>query len=73
MKDEKIVNSFNSFWDNMNIKNKMILVVDDEKDIRNIITYNLEKEGMRFIEASNGDEALILLKKNPSHRVMFHS
>ena len=50
----------------MNTKNKLILVVDDEKDIRNIITYNLEKEGMRFIEASNGDEALILLKKNPS-------
>ena len=50
----------------MNVKNKLILVVDDEKDIRNIITYNLEKEGMRFIEASNGDEALILLKKNPS-------
>ena len=66
MKDEKIVNSFNSYWDNMNTKNKLILVVDDEKDIRNIITYNLEKEGMRFIEASNGDEALILLKKNPS-------
>ena len=50
----------------MNTKNKLILVVDDEKDIRNIITYNLEKEGMRFIEASNGDEALILLNKNPS-------
>ena len=50
----------------MNTKNKLILVVDDEKDIRNIITYNLEKEGMRFIEASNGDEALTLLKKNPS-------
>ena len=50
----------------MNTKNKLILVVDDEKDIRNIITYNLEKEGMRFIEASNGDEALLLLKKNPS-------
>ncbi|MAV16573.1 MAG: DNA-binding response regulator [Candidatus Marinimicrobia bacterium] len=49
----------------MNTKNKLILVVDDEKDIRNIITYNLEKEGMRCIEASNGSDALSLLNQVP--------
>ena len=44
---------------------KLILIVDDEKDIRNIIRYNLEKQGMRCITASDGVNALKKLEKNP--------
>ena len=41
----------------MNI-NKKILIVDDEKDIRDLIAYNLKKEGYQVKTASNGSEAL---------------
>lgn len=35
-----------------------ILVVDDEKDIRELITFYLHKEGFDVLEAGNGEEAL---------------
>ena len=35
-----------------------ILVVDDEPDILEILTYNLEKEGFEVFTASNGEEGL---------------
>lgn len=35
-----------------------ILVVDDEKPILDIISFNLDKEGFAVIEASDGEEAL---------------
>ncbi|MCF7945506.1 MAG: response regulator transcription factor [Spirochaetia bacterium] len=35
-----------------------ILIVDDEADIRELITYNLEREGYRIITAVTGEEAL---------------
>ena len=37
---------------------KRILVVDDEKDILEVIRYNLEKEGLLVFSAENGEEAL---------------
>ncbi|HUI30419.1 MAG TPA: response regulator [Candidatus Acidoferrales bacterium] len=37
---------------------KTILVVDDEKDIVQLIRYNLEREGFRVEAASDGNEAL---------------
>ena len=37
---------------------KLVLIVDDEKDIRNIIQYNLEQENLKCITASDGDGAL---------------
>ncbi|MCB1079307.1 MAG: response regulator, partial [Verrucomicrobiae bacterium] len=40
-----------------------ILVVDDEKDIRDLITLNLDREGLDFIEAANGLEAVKLARK----------
>lgn len=48
------------------LKNKTILVVDD--DIRNIysLTNALEEEGMHCLTAENGKKALKLLKDNPS-------
>ncbi|MCC3868952.1 response regulator transcription factor [Terrisporobacter mayombei] len=40
-----------------------ILVVDDEKEIRNLIEIYLKNEGYTVIKASNGEEALEILKK----------
>ena len=42
----------------MEMKNKTILVVDDEPDIREILVFNLEQEGYRCLQASCGQEAL---------------
>ncbi|MCC7159546.1 MAG: response regulator transcription factor [Ignavibacteria bacterium] len=41
-----------------------ILVVDDEKDILELIDYNLTKNGYRVKTASSGEEALDLVKDN---------
>ncbi len=41
-----------------------ILVVDDDKSIRNLIKVYLENEGYNAMEASNGAEALIMLNEN---------
>ena len=47
------------------IKNK-ILLVDDEADILEFLSYNLKKEGYRVFTANNGKEAVIVAKKeNP--------
>ncbi|MFR5749344.1 MAG: response regulator, partial [Thomasclavelia spiroformis] len=35
-----------------------VLVVDDEKDIRELIGFYLNNEGFEMLEASNGEEAL---------------
>jgi phosphate regulon transcriptional regulator PhoB len=43
-----------------------ILVVDDEKDIIELIRYNLEKEGLKVITATSGEEAIRRsLNENP--------
>src|SRR3989338_4755441 len=39
---------------------KKILVVDDEKDINELIQYNLEKEGYQVIQAFDGAMAIKL-------------
>lgn len=50
---------------NLKVKKK-ILVVDDEKDIVDILKYNLEKEHeFEVFTACNGREALQLVEKNP--------
>ena len=60
------VNS-NLKWDQLlDLKNKLVLIVDDEKDLREIIRYNLEQEGIKSIQASDGDKAIEALNKNPS-------
>ena len=40
-----------------------VLIVDDEEDIRQILAYNLIKEGFTVMTASRGDEALELIYK----------
>lgn len=37
---------------------KTVLVVDDEADIRELVRYNLEREGYRVREAADGESAL---------------
>jgi len=39
-----------------------ILVVDDENDIRELIRFYLLKEGFDVLEASNGEEALVIFE-----------
>ncbi len=40
-----------------------ILIVDDERDILELITYNLEREGYRVESVTSGEEALIRAMK----------
>lgn len=45
---------------------KTILIVDDEAPIRDILVYNLEKEGYKTIEASDGVTAVnVALEQSP--------
>jgi len=46
----------------MKTDEKTILVVDDEQDIRDLLTYNLKKDGFKTIAAKNGKEALVFLE-----------
>ena len=43
---------------------KTVLVVDDEKDIRDLIAYNLTKEGFTVVAANDGSEALDKVKQH---------
>jgi phosphate regulon transcriptional regulator PhoB len=39
---------------------RKVLVVEDEKDIRDLVRYNLEAEGFSVVEASDGEIGLVL-------------
>lgn len=47
-------------------KEKTILVVEDETDIRRFACRLLELEGYHALEAANGDECLQLIKNTPN-------
>ncbi|HUH18384.1 response regulator transcription factor [Albibacterium sp.] len=47
----------------MNTSKNNILVVDDEPDIRELIEYNLKKEGYRVATAANGKQAIVQAKR----------
>lgn len=47
----------------MKKKEIKILLVDDEQDILEIVSYNLSQEGYQVITASNGKEAILKAKK----------
>lgn len=42
---------------------RTVLVVDDEKDITDLVSYNLTQEGFRVLVADNGYEAVEIAKK----------
>jgi two-component system phosphate regulon response regulator PhoB len=41
--------------------NQLIVVIEDEEDIRELIRYNLDKEGFRVLAANSGEEGLELV------------
>jgi DNA-binding response OmpR family regulator len=46
--------------------NKRILVVDDEKDLLDLITYNLQRNGYDVVTSQNGSEALeVAVREQP--------
>jgi two-component system alkaline phosphatase synthesis response regulator PhoP len=49
---------------------KRILVVDDERDLVDLITYNLKREGYDVLSAPNGQEALSVLEAGPADLVI---
>ena len=40
-----------------------ILLVEDEESIRELVRFNLEKEGFEVLETDDGEKAFELLKK----------
>lgn len=50
-----------------NLKGHTILLVDDEQDILEFLSYNIKKEGYKVFTATNGEEAIRLTQQlNPS-------
>ena len=45
------------------MKDKKILLIDDEQDIIEILSYNLEKEGYKVFTANNGNEGIKVAKE----------
>lgn len=50
--------------------NKTILVVDDEKDLLDLIEYNLKKEGFDVLKAENGEEGIKTAKEHKPDLVL---
>ncbi|MDQ0417950.1 DNA-binding response OmpR family regulator [Croceifilum oryzae] len=49
---------------------KQILIVDDEKEIVNLIDISLQNEGFTTLKAYDGEEALEILKENSVHLII---
>lgn len=54
----------------MNNNEYKILLVDDEEDILEFLSYNLKKEGYNVFTANNGKEAVIVAKKENPHLII---
>ena len=54
----------------MESKGQVILIVDDEDDILEFVSYNLKKEGFKVITASNGIDAIRIAKENLPHLII---
>ncbi|NQU85255.1 MAG: response regulator, partial [Mariniphaga sp.] len=54
----------------MNENTFKILLVDDEVDILEFISYNLAKEGYKVYTATNGMEAIRIAEKNQPHLII---
>ena len=47
-----------------------ILLVDDEKDVREFLSYNIKKEGYQVFTATNGREAIAEANKHKPHLII---
>jgi DNA-binding response OmpR family regulator len=47
-----------------------ILVIDDERDIRDLLRYLLESKGYEVLEAGNGEDGLRVFQRTPADLVM---
>jgi two-component system, OmpR family, alkaline phosphatase synthesis response regulator PhoP len=56
--------------DNMDVQEKVVLLVDDEPDILEFLEYNLRKEGIIVHTASNGVEAIAKAKILHPHLIV---
>lgn len=54
----------------MKKKDIKILLVDDEQDILEIVSYNLSQEGYQIVTAKNGKEAIAKAKKELPHLII---
>lgn len=54
----------------MEIKTQKILLVDDEEDILEFLSYNLRKEGFQVFTANNGVDAIKIAKKTIPHLII---
>jgi two-component system alkaline phosphatase synthesis response regulator PhoP len=52
------------------VAKKTILVVDDEKDLLDLIEYNLKKEGFKVLKAENGKEGIEVAKEHKPDLVL---
>ena len=52
------------------MSDKRILIVDDEMHIRELIKFNLEKDGFKTLQASNGKEAIELAKERQADLII---
>ena len=50
---------------------KTILVVEDDKSLLPMITYNIEKNGFQVRSATNGEDALLLIKEETPSLAIF--
>ncbi len=50
--------------------NFKLLLVDDEPDIIEFVSYNLKKEGFQVLTANNGNAALTIAKKELPHLIL---
>ena len=54
----------------MSIKQKMVLIVDDDEDIRKLLNKILTSAGFTVLQAASPEEGRIILAENPPHLIM---
>ena len=54
----------------MSLEDHKVLVVDDNQDVRDLVVHFLSSDGFQVFSASNGDDALAILKSNPINLVL---
>ena len=52
------------------MKKKKIIVVEDEPDLVDVVTYNLEREGYSVLASQRGDEGLNLIRSEAPDLVL---